>query len=173
MTTKQEIIEKVQKMKVLADRGVGGEKDNAARMVEKMMEEHDITEEDLKDDLVERHWVRYDSKDKYAKKLLAQIIYEVTADDTFWVRGRKAVAGIDCTAAQAVEIAAKYEFFYNVYLEDLEIFYSAFISKNRIFPETAGEEGGDDGEVDYERIKKVRNMMESMDKHDYHKQLEV
>lgn len=174
MTTKEEIIEKVQKMKALAERGIGGEKENATQMVERMMEEYDITEDDLREDAVERRWLRFNSKDKYAKKLMAQIIYAVTGVGEYWTRGRKAVAGVECTAAQEIEIASKYAFYYEAYLEDLEVFYSAFINKNGIFPETTDSDDDDEErEIDYEYLKKVQGMMKGMEKHDYHKQLEV
>lgn len=42
------IIDKAKKLKELADRGVGGEKDNAKRMYEAYKKKHNLTDEDVK-----------------------------------------------------------------------------------------------------------------------------
>jgi hypothetical protein len=176
MTSKTEIIEKIRKVQALADRGVDGEKENAARMVERLMAEHDITEEELRDDIIERRWFRYASKDKYARKLMAQVIYTVTGEGSFWTRGRKAMAGVECTAAQGVEIAAMFEFYYAKFTEDIDMFYAAFLSKNDIYPSNDiikddEEDDDDEPEIDVDRALKIGNMMKGMEKHEFRKQL--
>ena len=48
-------------------------------------------------------------------------------------RARKQV-GIDCTAAERLEIEFSYEFYKAALEEEMERFYSAFLMKNDIFP---------------------------------------
>lgn len=177
MTSKTEIIEKIRKVQALADRGVDGEKENAARMVERLMTEHDITEEELRDDIMERRWFRYNSKDKFAPKLMSQVMYATVGSRDKWSRGRKAMTGMECTAAEEIEIRARFEFYYKSYQEDLDAFFLAFISKNDIFPTPELVEDDEDDEPcertveEQARIDKASNMMRGMEKHDYHKQI--
>jgi hypothetical protein len=46
-TERKKILDKAKKLKELADRGVGGEKDNAIRMLSAYMEKHNITDNEL------------------------------------------------------------------------------------------------------------------------------
>lgn len=48
--TKQEIIERIKKVKRLAESGVEGEKENAQSMVDELMNQYGITESDLEDE---------------------------------------------------------------------------------------------------------------------------
>lgn len=47
MESRTKILDKAKKLKELADRGVGGEKENAKLMLEKYMLKHNITESEL------------------------------------------------------------------------------------------------------------------------------
>lgn len=51
--TKEEIIEKLKKLRRLADGGVDGEKDNAQRRIEELMSKYGITEDDFIEDKVD------------------------------------------------------------------------------------------------------------------------
>ena len=45
-----EKIEIIQKLKALSDRGVAGEKENATKLLKKLMKKYRITEEDLQEE---------------------------------------------------------------------------------------------------------------------------
>lgn len=86
---------------------------------------------------LEKCFFRY--KTPYERKLLVQVIYTVTGKIPFKCvgsysgRARKQV-GIDCTAAERLEIEFSYEFYKAALEEEMERFYSAFLMKNDIFP---------------------------------------
>ena len=69
-----------------------------------------------------------------------------------------------CTPAQYIEIEADFEFYKAAWEEELAIFYSAFISKNDIFPPPELASPSDDDEIDLVRLEKVRAMMSGIDR---------
>jgi len=131
---KQALIEKVLKMRKLAEVGVDGERENAARLVEFLMEKYGITEAEL--DFLEapiRHWFRY-GKSPMAKRLMAQVIYAVMGNVPVYKPKKNMKLGVDCTKAEAIEISAMYGFYGPIMAKEMRIFYSAFLNKNHIFP---------------------------------------
>ena len=55
MTERERLLEKLMKVKALADRGEGGERESAERTLAAMMERYGITEADLEDNQVSTH----------------------------------------------------------------------------------------------------------------------
>ena len=58
------------KLKALAERGVGGEKETAQRKLQELMEKYEIDENDLSDDKKEKYQFKY--KNEFEKKLIKQ-----------------------------------------------------------------------------------------------------
>ena len=59
------------KIKALADRGVGGEAETAAALLDRLMDKYGVTEADLSDDVKELHEFRYSKP--FEDKLIIQI----------------------------------------------------------------------------------------------------
>lgn len=162
------LLERLKRVKSLADRGTGGERDNAATLLTTLMEKHNITEADLEDAKVSTYWFRYQTS--YERKLLFQLSYmhlgsghAVGCVGAYSGRRRKEV-GIKCTPAQYIEIEADYQFYRSALEEELEVFYSAFVQKNELFPppELAGSR--DVTELtDPDTILKMEAMMEGIE----------
>ena len=70
------IAEKLKKIKALADRGVGGEKETAMRMYEELKARYEIEDEEIMLDTVSLHWFGYNGE--LEEDLLTQIFYKVT-----------------------------------------------------------------------------------------------
>lgn len=137
MTERERLLEKIRKVQALANRGADGEKQSAAALLDKLMKQYGIDEAEIAEERLEKCFFRY--KTPYERKLLVQVIYTVTGKIPFKCvgsysgRARKQV-GIDCTAAERLEIEFSYEFYKAVLEEEMERFYSAFLMKNDIFP---------------------------------------
>ena len=137
MSQKEELLEKIKKIKALADRGVGGEKTTAQATLERLMQEHGITEADLELEKVETEWFTY--HDELERRILGQVIYSVTGKQPFGCVGaetgrKRKKRGADCTAAQRLEIEFNYNFFCEAAKKEFEVFLYAFFVKNMIFP---------------------------------------
>lgn len=137
MTERERLLEKIRKVQALANRGADGEKKSAAALLDKLMKQYGIDEAEIAEERLEKCFFRY--KTPYERKLLVQVIYTVTGKIPFKCvgsysgRARKQV-GIDCTAAERLEIEFSYEFYKAALEEEMERFYSAFLMKNDIFP---------------------------------------
>lgn len=170
MSEREKLLKKLEGIKALAEKGVGGEKENAEALLKTMMEKHGITEADLEDAGSRTYWIKY--KTEYERKLLFQLAYMHLGDGhafgcvgAYSGRSRKKV-GVDCTPAQYIEIEADYQFYREALEEEMSVFYSAFIQKNKLFPppELTTEQDGDKSD-DADRIEKMLAMMEGIDRH--------
>ena len=138
MTERERLLEKLGKVKALADRGEGGEKESAERTLAALMKRYGITEEDLEDTKATIHWIRY--KTDWERRLLGQLAYmHLGTGHSFGCVGRytkrpRKEVGIECTPAQYIEIEADFAFYSEAMKEEMELFYSAFLQKNNLFP---------------------------------------
>lgn len=149
MTERERLLEKLGKVKALADRGEGGEKESAERTLAALMKRYGITEEDLEDKKVTIHWIRY--KTDWERRLLGQLAYmHLGTGHSFGCVGRytkrpRKEVGIECTPAQYIEIEADFAFYSEAMKEEMELFYSAFLQKNGLFPPPELAAGTDRG----------------------------
>ena len=147
MTERERLLEKLGKVKALADRGEGGEKESAERTLAALMKRYGVTEEELEDTRATIHWIRY--KTDWERRLLGQLAYmHLGTGHSFGCVGRytkrpRKELGIECTPAQYIEIEADFAFYSEAMKEEMELFYSAFLQKNELFS-AAGAGGGTD-----------------------------
>lgn len=110
---REKIAEKLKKIKALAERGVGGEKETAMRMYEELKTRYELEDEDIMMDAVTLHWFRY--VDELEEKVLRWIFCKVTGSTTYYIyRGkysRRKKRGCDCTEIEAVEITVLFNFY--------------------------------------------------------------
>lgn len=160
----EKTIQRIKKLQALAERGVGGEKDTAAKMLQKMLERNGISKlEELESE--EFEYTLFSYKGRHEIKLLRQCIYKVltAAGDRTCYRttGTRQKIGIYCTKAQAIEINLEFEFYRNVFYEELSTFMDAFIQSQCIFPPDAPQ--GRFDEIN-ERDMKIAFMASGIDK---------
>ncbi len=178
MTERTRLLEKLEHLKTLAEKGCKGERIAAEERLNHLMEKYGITESDLEGAIDRTYFIPY--KTDYEYKLLYQLAYMHFgvghAHDTvgtYTNRKRKKVA-IDCTPAQYIEIEADFEFYRAALATEMDVFYSAFIQKNKLFPPpelTCDDLPSDD--VDMERIMKMEAMMEGIDRRSRRKAISV
>lgn len=130
MSNKKEIL---LKLKRLAERGINGEKENAEKLLNKMMKKYEISEEEL--DQEEEKIVYITLKNKAEKKICNQILYAYFNDASLWQKYRhRTTYYVKLTAAQEIEFKYMLSIYLNDFYKQQEIFINAFIQKNRIFP---------------------------------------
>lgn len=129
--------ELLRKVRALAERGVGGEAENAERLLARMMKKYGISEEELDEETRARHDFTYHGGEK--KKILQQVVYKVTGGYTYELiytaSGRKVRTqlGADCTPAEKVEIEYLFDFYKRLWEKEKDAFLAAYIQKHRIF----------------------------------------
>lgn len=128
-----EIPEKIKKVYELVKRGTENERKVAEQKLKVLMEKYNISEDELDETNVECEWFKY--KNKMQRKLLIQITYAVLGDVPLYGNTlKRRHIGAYCTKAQKIEIEFMLDFYYRAFCEDIDIFMSAFIQKNKIFP---------------------------------------
>ena len=62
MTEREELLKRLERVKALAERGVGGEKENAEALLKRLMEKYDISDEDIEDTSTRTYFIRYQTQ---------------------------------------------------------------------------------------------------------------
>lgn len=128
---------KLAKIKALAERGVGGEKETAMHMYEELKARYEIEDEEITLDEVTLHWFSY--KNDLEEDLLTQIFFMVTGSASYHrytgSYSRRKKRGCDCTEVEAAEITLYFNFYKEELKRELEAFLVAFRCGNDLYPD--------------------------------------
>ncbi len=134
---RERVLEKLGKIKALAEKGIGGEKETAMRLYAELCIKYGITEEETDFEEIETRFFTY--KTELEEKLLCQIFYKVTGDNTaYGFTGpykRRKKRGVKCTKLEALEIELLFNFYREQLKKELGIFVGAFIKANNLYPD--------------------------------------
>ena len=132
-----DIQEKLKKIKALAEQGVGGEKEQAQILYNKLLSKYEIASEAIEEKEPKLIWFKY--RGELEKRLLAQVFYKVTGNLEHWVKTdkRRHLLGVYCTEFEVNEILFYFRFYNEHFNNELDIFISAFMNKNNIFPDAS------------------------------------
>ena len=151
------VTELAKKLKELAERGVGGEKQNAEYHLQRLLEKHGMTLEDI---LEEKRDVREFKVPKEKEEFFFQVAASVVGREG--VRHSKEGRSflMNLTITEYLEIEAKFDFFWKAYKEELDIFYSAFVQKNKLYskPSDKDKDNSEEKELTKEEKEKLRRM---------------
>lgn len=160
---------KLLKIKALAERGEGGERESAQILYQKLLKKYDIDEASLQKEKLAKHWWNYESD--MEEDLLVQVFYMVTGDSRYFrrhSRTRGDQCGCICTDFEKEEITFYFEFYKDALQQELEAFLMAFKLKNHLFPDESArcyvaEDAEDDGEIT-DILLKAQKLAEDIDK---------
>ncbi len=176
--TREQAIEKLKKIKELAERGVGGEKTSAIEIYKKIVKKYNIENIEIVD-TVELRWFPF--KTPLEERLLIQILYKVTGNRTYWFKcdKRKHLRGVECTEFEAEEINFYFEIYRKALSNQLKLFIEAFIRSNDIYPDETTRIKEEQCEFniltdeEWERSYLIAKMAEGIEKTQVHKQIET
>ena len=157
---------KLRKIKELAQRGVGGEKESALALYEKLKQKYEISEDEIFDEL-SIHWFRYKTKDDL--RLLSQVAYMVTGSATYYEpkNSRKRAYGVECTELEAAEIKLNYDFYHHEYETEKRLLWEAFRYKQNLYPDKDArchEETSSSKELSEDEVRKIFSFAEGIDR---------
>lgn len=176
MKSNERIIDLLRKIKALADKGVGGEKETAQERLQFLMKKHGISYDDISDTVRKTFKIRLRKEDF---RLFNQILGNVCGNRTnyefhrtkYFPTGFFDSYEVKCTDSQWLEVNAKFDFYLKAYKDNLELMYSAFIHKNNLYVE---REGDDDTELtpeEMDRLLKMVAMASGLQDHTFQKRL--
>ena len=166
--------ELLKKIKALADTGIGGEKDNAKKILKELMQKFNIKEDELDEEVIKDFDIKIP---KFFKtlNLAMQIIYSIIGNEVGSGKGlfiknkRKYI--VKATTSEFLEFEAKFKFYFYYYKKEINRFYSAFIQANEIFPSADKAIKPTIKELTEEDYKML-SLAKNLEKHNYLKQIE-
>jgi hypothetical protein len=164
----------IRKLKELADRGEGGEKENAGVKLQQLLDKHGISIEDIEKDVVkERIFNITPNQQTFFRQVVAscfgeKAIYQYQKEP----KKKVLVRILKLTDAEFIEFSSKFDFYWNKYESDLKTFYSAFIQKNHLYRKNSGTNKEELTQEQLDEISRVREMMLALKRHSFHKEIE-
>lgn len=162
---REKIAARLAKIKQLAEKGVGGEKETALRMYEELKAKYDITDDEVNVNEVKVRWFSYSTE--IDRELLLQIFYKVTGDaSSYAYKGRysrRKKCGVECTEIEAAEITLLYNFYKNELEKQIRALMIAFKSVNDLYPDKTArcyEERDDEQEEQPELTEEEQKIMQ-------------
>lgn len=164
------ILELARKFYELSKRGVDGERQNAQKKLDEIMQAHNLTIEDIEGEEVTEHYFTFPL---HLQKLLHQVAHSVLLDvKVYGITDEPNKNCMIITAAQAVEIQMKFDFYAALYESEEKIFYQAFISINKIFhPDAPVNDADDLSEEDLLEQMRVFKMKKLIESKPFYKQI--
>lgn len=159
------------KLQELAQRGEGGEKHNAARLLQRLMKRHGLTEADLNslDETYHEFKVPASLQSLFHQicaSILGSKIYHANA---YSRKGKKTILVVKTTSLFALEIRAQFNFYSAKLLEEQKVLLHAFIIKNHIFPNDT--ERREPSKQEIEDARRAREMAAAIESAGYLKQI--
>lgn len=177
----EKIRELARKLLELANQGIGGEKENAQTMLDRLLKQHGLSIEDLLQEQMRPVHFRKRIKDPmkqnaFLLQIAASVIGSKRVSESWVVRNTSdntLYYKIDLTAAEEIEIKAKYDFYWRDYTEQADVFRDAYIQKNKLYANPDKDNGGP-GELtdeEFEKMQKTAKMMRGIEEKIFLKQL--
>lgn len=164
MDKKKELLKKLQ---ALAERGVGGEKETAERKLKQLMKKYGIDKLEFEEDKLEEFEFKYSNPQE--EQLIRQLFFKMFGkgwrSKSYTYRcgkGSKSIRGIECTKAEGIQLQIEYEFYKQLWQEEMKLFWDAFIQKHHIFS-MRPEDTGSSEPITPERMAEIMRMSQMMD----------
>lgn len=165
-------IELAKKIKALAEKGIDGEKENAAKLLDSLMKKHNISMEDLEDEKLEKFYFKIEI---YKHELEVRILHQLVGMFQLKLYGcfpQKLVREyrlpgnymIECSKVMYLEIKAKYDFYCGRMEKRIDEFFYAFCMKNNLLVKPKEDQEiklSDDEKQHYINARKISMNMES------------
>ncbi len=165
------ILNKAKKIKALADKGFGGERLNAERMLKEFMNRHGISESDICEDTKQDHYFKVPREQD--RRLFRQVAYKIIGEGIkfYSSSNRKEYIILTCTSSQAFDIEMQFDFYKREFKADLDLFFSAFVQKNKLFAETSETDMSKVTPEELAKMRKSQAMAQGLERKQFNKQI--
>lgn len=158
--------ERLKKLYALALRGVGGEKEQAVAILDKLIKKYGASLSELDEEIIRDYEIAYSGAAEC--KILNQIVYKVTDEKGRAFSLRYVASGracrsrlrVKCTETQKIEIEFLFDFYKKLYKKELETFLLAFIQKHELYGHL--KEGEEATTISPEELEKICAIMEGL-----------
>lgn len=185
---KETIIQRIMKVKALADRGTDGERAAAEKLLKEMMDRYGITDEDIDSGKVEYHLLKTGSEEMFMQ-LFSQIFHlrfgrhaqiadirkmskkdkKILSDAG--LGDKDAEVAFQCTYAEFIEIKAEFDLYKADFIKQLDVFQYAYYQKNDLLI-PRDDEMPDSTEDEIKTALQAARMSMGIEKKEVHKMIE-
>lgn len=174
-------IELAKKLKALADRGIDGEKQTAEKMLNALLKKHKISIEEIEGEKLQKYYFKLEAiEHDLWHQIIKNVNYSIKCYGEFPKKLIKELElggnyMIECTAANYIEVEAKYSFYKSLYNDELDIFYYAFLRANDLLVDNPNKKDSS-SEIsmeDYKKWKRIRDIADNITVGQFRKQLPV
>lgn len=166
------------KLKALSDKGIGGEKLNAEKMLQDLLKKFNIKMSDIEgEEKFDYFFKLKENEIDLWIQIVKNVNWEIKIYGEFPKKKIKELAlegnyMITCAVCEYIEIEAKYKFYSDAYKQELEIFYSGFIHANQLYSsEPPTKKVSELSEKEKEEYQRTLLMASNIKKQSFHKQL--
>ena len=185
---KDKIINRIMKVKALADRGTDGERAAAEKLLKELMDKYGITEADIDSEKVDYHMLKTGSEQMFIQ-LFSQIFHLRFGKQAKFADIRKmskkdkrimSEAGygdkdsdvaFECTYAEFIETKAVFDIFKADYIKQLDVFQYAYFDKNDLLL-PCDDEMPESSEDDVKKAMQASIMAMGIEKKEVNKMIE-
>lgn len=168
--TKEQAIDQCRKINELVKRGIGGEQQAAKNRLAIIMDKYDIEPHEIEGDKIEEFSIICtEEQRKFARQVIASVIGKKAK--VYKYRKRYY---FNATLAQSIDIIDRWNHYKKLWVNELDLFYSAFIQKHKLYAKDLGDNEDDDKPLtpeEKERLYKMFKMMEGMEYSNYRKKI--
>lgn len=170
--TKLEAIDLCRKINELVKRGIDGEKASAQSRLKILMNKHGIKAHDIEGErIIEGNLICTEDERRFAAQVVASVLGNNFKDGKYRKRYY-----FDAPESKIAEIKDRWAHYKNLWKEEEEIFYSAFVQKHKLYakPSNEAEPAEEPKPLSPEeqaKLKRMFQMMEGMEYSDYKKKL--
>lgn len=179
MEAKESILEKLRKIKALAENGVGGEMIAAQEALDRLLKEYGLTMEDIADDKRETYEFKYSNEREMA--LMMQVIVHLFGSkshvyNTGRYNKKAKYVFLEMTKVEYLDMRGTWDYYrreWKKYLEKgLKELLSAYILKFDLYDITPNPEDKPSERLDFETMMRIRMMSEGVDAAPFAKMIE-
>lgn len=175
----EKITDKLKKLLALAERGYGGEAENARRLLEEHLRKYGMTLEDICENKVYRREFKYRNKEE--RTIIIQVFVSVLGskskafEESTYIASKKTLY-IDLTDLEYAEISDMVVFFKSQFNKEkkrlMKDILHAFVNKHNIFDRSPNDEDkASDKEIDLKELMRILSLSNRMEDVTYRKSI--
>ncbi len=152
----------LRKLHALAQRGVGGEKENVEKALRRLMKRHGVTLEDIAEERKERRLFCFKTKEE--RSFMLQVISSVNGSSGAYTtrRGQRGRFWVELTTSEHLEAVMKIEHYWPMFKEERALFYEAFIQANKLYRKSSDKNKVRAEDLTEEGARRLMRMAEMM-----------
>lgn len=156
----ESILEQIKKVKELAERGIGGEKENAKILLDKLLKKYNISFNEVNNEEKDEYIFNY--KTNFDEKILIQCLLKYSKSDDYLTYKQENKIKIKLTKLEWLDVEASYDFYKNLFSKEIDLLFTAFINKHDIFREKNPNDNSKGKELSEQEMESLINMMKGL-----------